>query len=68
MIVLTAIWSPLGLFIARPGRVELLRSYRLCGHRTAPSGVWAQLALLGFTASISSVFVFSEHLQVVAYI
>lgn len=53
IIVLTGMWSLLGLFIASPGRVELLRSYRLCVHRTAPSGVSAPLALLGFTASIS---------------
>lgn len=70
MIVLAGVWSPSGLFIASPGGAELLtvRSYRLCVHRIAPSGVCAQLALLGFTASISSVFVFSERLQVVAYI
>lgn len=70
MMVLTGIWSPSGLLIAIPGRVELLtvRSCRLCVHRTAPSGVCAQLAFLGFTASISSVFLFTEHLQVVAYI
>lgn len=35
--------------------------------RTVTAAVCAQLALLGFTACISSVFVFSEQLQVLTF-